>query len=132
MKNSIKLSALLLLFSAGLFAAAPKKPVSPKTPSIKGMVTFSTLATRRGIEVKVDKNAPGKAIVMIYNWNNDVVWKDVMKNKPGMEKGMDKAFILNQLDNGNYTVEVTLNKQVVKKIAHVYYRGDAKWVSIRG
>jgi len=45
---------------------------------------------------------------------------------------MQKAFNLSQLDNGNYTVEVDLNKQVVKKIAHVYYRGDYKYVSLRG
>jgi len=52
----------------------------------------------------------------------------VMKDNKSMEKG----YILNQLDNGNYTIEVTLNKQVVKKTAHVYYKGDSKLVAIRG
>jgi hypothetical protein len=129
MKNSIKLSALLLLAGTGIFAAgATAKPTNPIAPSIKGMVTFSPVPSRRGVEIKVKENAPGKAFVIIYNYENDMVWKDVLSQK----KGMDKSFILNQLDNGNYTIEVTLNKQVVRKIAHVYYKGDSKLVALRG
>jgi len=92
------------------------------------MVTVSPLPSKRGIEVTLKKDAPGKAIVMLYNWNNDVVWKDVLSPK----KTMDKGYVLSQLDNGNYTLEVTLNKQMVKKTIHVYYRGDTKFASIRG
>jgi hypothetical protein len=128
MKNSIKLTALFLLLSTGLFAAAPSKTIGRKAVSMKGMISFSTIPSKRGVEVKINRDAPGKAIVMIYNYENDLVWKDVLKKN----KGMEKAYILNQLDNGNYTVEVTLNKQVVKKTAHVYYKGDSKLVTIRG
>jgi len=127
MKNSFKLTALFLLATTGLFAAVPSK-TKTKVALKRDMVTFSALPSRRGIEIKVNKDAPGKAIVMIYNYENDVVWKDAMKDNKNMEKG----YILNQLDNGNYTIEVTLNKQVVKKTAHVYYRGDSKLVTIRG
>jgi len=127
MKNSFKLTALFLLATTGLFAAVPSK-TKTKVALKRDMVTFSALPSRRGIEIKVNKDAPGKAIVMIYNYENDVVWKDVMKDNKSMEKG----YILNQLDNGNYTIEVTLNKQVVKKTAHVYYKGDSKLVAIRG
>jgi hypothetical protein len=127
MKNSIRLSALFMLFSTGIFAAVPVKHTSPKIASIKGMVTFSTLPSRRGIEIKINENIPGKALVMIYNYENDVVWKDALGEKRGLEKG----YILNQLDNGNYTIEVTLNKQMVRKTAHVYYKGDSKLVNIR-
>jgi Rieske Fe-S protein len=128
MKNSIKLTALLLLFGTGLFAAVPAKHADPKTTSIKSMVRFSLMPSKRGIEIKVKNDAPGKAMVIIYDWNNDVVWKDALTQK----KGMDKAFNLSQLDNGNYTIEVMLDKQVVEKTAHVYYRGDTKFVQIRG
>jgi hypothetical protein len=128
MKNSIKLSALLLLAGTGIFAAgATAKPIHPMSSSIKGMVTFSQVPSKRGVEIKVKEN-PGKALVIIYNYENDMVWKDVLSQK----KGMDKAYILSQLDNGNYTIEVTLNKQVVKKVAHVYYKGDSKLVALRG
>jgi len=92
------------------------------------MVSFSLLPSKRGIEIKVKNDAAPKAMVLIYDWNNDVVWKDKLTPK----KGMDKAFNLSQLGNGNYTVEVMINKQKVEKTAHVYYRGDTKFVQIRG
>jgi hypothetical protein len=128
MKNKFKLSALLLLAATGVFAATPAKSTNPYAPSIKSMVNFSTLPSKRGVEIKVNNDAPGKAIVRIYNWNNDIVWIDALSPK----KGMDKGFILSMLDNGNYTVEVYLNKQMVRKTAHVYYKGDTKFVSLRG
>jgi hypothetical protein len=128
MKHSIKLSVLFLLFSTGIFAAVPSKPIKHVAPSIKGMVSFSSTPSKRGVAIRVNENAADKAVVMIYNWDNDVVWKDVLKKN----KGMGKAYNLSQLDNGNYTVEVTLNKQMVRKTAHVYYRGDTKFVQLRG
>ena len=120
--------AVLLLLSTGLFAATPAKRMSHKGSSIKDMVTFSILPSQRGIAVKVNGNATENATVIIYNYENDVVWKDGLKKN----KGMQKAYILNELDNGNYTVQVILNKQKVQKTAHVYYKGDTKLVSLRG
>src|SRR5258708_5798224 len=113
MKNSLRLLALFLLASTGIFAAVPVKHTTTKASPISNMVTFSTLPSNRGIEIKLKNDAPGKAIVMIYNWNNDVVWKDALSPK----KSMDKAYVLSYLDNGNYTIEVTLNKQMVRKTA---------------
>ena len=93
------------------------------------MVTFTQLPTKTGIEIKLNNPEAGKATVIIYDWNNDVVWKEPLSSK----KGLDKGFVLSKLDNGNYTVEVMLDKQLVaKKTAHVYYRGDTKFVQIRG
>ena len=128
MKKKFSLSALLIFAAAGLFAAAPVKPVHGNDPSIKSMIKFAQLPTKRGIEIKLAPDAPGKAVVLIYDWDNDIVWKDALSPK----KGMDRAFNLSQLDNGNYTVEVMLNKQMVKKTAHVYYKGDTKFVSLKG
>jgi hypothetical protein len=128
MKKFIKLTGLMLLACAGVFASGPAKPGSHKVTTPKAMVSFSTLPSKRGLEIMVDKNVTGKAIVTIYNYENDVVWRDALSKK----RGTEKAFILNELDNGNYTVEVSLNKQNVRKIAHVYYKGDSKLVSLRG
>jgi len=128
MKKKLSLSALLIFAAAGLCAAVPVKPVKGNDPTIKSMIKFAQLPTKRGIEIKLAPDAPGKAVVLIYNWNNDVVWKDALSPK----KGMDRAFILSMLDNGNYTVEVMLNKQIVEKTAHVYYKGDTKFVTLRG
>ena len=128
MKKFIGLSALFLLASTGIFAATPAKPAGHKASSVDKMVTFNSLPSNRGIEVKLDNDLQGKASVIFYNYENDQVWKDVLSKR----KGLDKGYILSFLDNGNYTVEVTIDKQVVRKIAHVYYKGDTKFVSLRG
>ena len=127
MKTSIKLTALFLLASTGLFAATTVKTNSNVAPSAKNEITFSSLPSERGVDVKVEKNAPGKAIIMIYDKDGNVLRKDVLSAK----KGMEKAYILNQLENGDYTIEVTSNKQVVKKDIHVYDEGDTKMFIIK-
>jgi len=37
-----------------------------------------------------------------------------------------KGYILTTLENGDYTMEVTSNKQIVKKNIHVYDEGKTK------
>jgi hypothetical protein len=129
MKHSIKLLAAGLLLSTGLFAAVPAKPTTPKSSPVKKIVSLTQMPTKKGIEIKLNDPAAGKAAVIIYDWNNDIVWKEPLSSK----KGLDKALVLNQLDNGNYTVEVFLDKQMVaKKTAHVYYKGDTKFVQLKG
>jgi hypothetical protein len=115
MKNSIKLAAIILLLSGGLIASASAKTIDTKAPS-KDVITFSSLPSEKGVAIKVEKTTPGKAIVMIYDADGNVLYKDVMSKFKSMEKG----YILNKLDNGDYTIEVTSNKQVVKKQVHVY------------
>jgi hypothetical protein len=113
MKNSIKLTALLLVLSTGLFAADVPKTVAP---AAKGVITFSALPAHRGVEVKVEGSQASKALVVITDKDGNVLLKDVMPANKSMEKG----YLLNKLDNGDYTIEVTANKQVVKKDIHVY------------
>jgi hypothetical protein len=115
MKASIKLTALFLLASTGLFAATPSKTKAAAVPS-KDVITFSTLPSHKGVDIKVDRAEAGKAIVMIYDQDMNVIFKDVLP----ADKAMEKGYILNQLDNGDYTIEVTSNKQVVKKDVHIY------------
>lgn len=115
MKASIKLTALFLLASTGLFAATPSKTKAAVVPS-KDVITFSALPSHKGVDIKVDRAEAGKAIVMIYDQDMNVIFKDVLP----ADKAMEKGYILNQLDNGDYTIEVTSNKQVVKKDVHVY------------
>ena len=128
MKNTIKLTALFLLASTGLFAATTVKTSGTVAPSTKDVITFSSLPSERGVDVKVEKNAPGKAIIMIYDKDGNVLRKDVLS----ANKGTEKAYILTQLENGDYTIEVTSNKQVVKKDIHIYDEGDTKMFIIKG
>ena len=113
MKNSIKLTALFLLASAGLFAAVPAKTVKADVPS----VTISTLASNKGIAVKA---ADAKSIVMIYDKDKNVLRKDVLASNAA------KGYVLNKLENGDYTLEITSNKKTVKKNIRVYDEGKTK------
>jgi hypothetical protein len=122
MKNSLKITALSLLLSTGLFATASAKPTDPTTPSVKDVITFSSLPSLRGLDVKVEKSGPGKAVVMVYDQNDNVIFKDALPDKKKMEKG----YILDQLENGDYTIEVVSNKQSVKKDIHVYDENNVR------
>lgn len=128
MKNSFKLTALFLLASTGLFAATTTKATAAVFPSTKDVITFSSLPSQKGIDVKVEKSEPGKAIVIIYDKDGNVLRKDILSNSKGLEKG----YILNQLENGDYTIEVTSNKQVVKKAIHVYDEDQTKMFIVKG
>lgn len=113
MKNSIKLTALFLLASAGLFAAVPAKTVKADVPS----VTISALASNKGIAVKA---AEAKSIVMIYDQDKNVLRKDILAANGS------KGYVLSGLDFGDYTMEVTTAGQVVKKNIHVYNEDKTK------
>lgn len=127
MKNSIKLAALFLLASTGLFATASAKTLSV-VPSSSDMVTFATLPSQTGIAVKVEKTETSNAVVMIYDADGNVLRKDAVSG----EKAFEKNYILNQLEEGDYTIEVTAGKQVVKKQVHVYTEDETKTFIVIG
>jgi hypothetical protein len=115
MKNSIKLTALFLLASVSVFAVSPAK-TKVSTDPVKDGITFSSLPSNKGVEVKVEGSKAAKAIVMIYDQDKNVIYKDALSAHKSMEKG----YVLSQLDNGDYTIEVTSNHQTVTKDVHVY------------
>ena len=119
MKKSITLSALLVLLTAGLFAATPvKAAIVPFTDE----VTFTSLADNNGIDVKVSKSVAGKTSIVIYDQDKNVIRKDIISDSQTAEKG----YILTSLDNGDYTIEVTSNKKVVKQDVHIYNEDEVK------
>jgi hypothetical protein len=126
MKNSIKLAALFLVASTGLFAATSAKAATV-VPSTKDVITVSSLPSEDGVAVKVEKDEPGKAFVIIYDKDGNVLRKDVLSN----DKGFEKGYILSQLENGDYTIEITSDKQVVKKDIHVYDEDQTKMFIIK-
>jgi hypothetical protein len=127
MKNSIKLTALFLVLSAGFFAATSAKADGLVVPSTKDAITFSSLPSNKGLEVKVDGATSEKAIVLIYDKDGNVLRKDVLS----ASKAFSKAYILNQLENGDYTIEVTSNKQVIKKDIHVYDEDNTRMFIVK-
>ena len=114
MKKSITLAALLLVLGTSVFAAAPVKSHDE--------VSFTSLPADKGFGVKIAKQEAGKSVVMIYDKDNNVIFKDLLSKGPDAEKG----YIISNLENGDYTVEVASNKQVVKKQLHVYDEGQTK------
>jgi hypothetical protein len=127
MKKSTKGFMVLLLLSTSLFTAVPAKTVGYSNQPKDGAITFSTLPARNGIAVKFKKGTTGKAIVIIYDSGKNVLRKDILSDAKSLEKG----YILTSLDNGDYAVEVTLGKEVVKKDIHVYMEGQVKTFLIK-
>ncbi len=117
MKKSIKLCAILSLvsvFIAGIGGAQPKA-INSITPP-KNVVIFSSLQSNGGVGVKIEKNTPGKAVVIISDEYGNVLFKQVLSTG----KEIEKDYILNKLDNGNYTIAVTSNKKVMEKNIRVH------------
>lgn len=125
MKKSIKLSALVLLLTAGLFAATTSIAEAAIVPSTTE-VAFSALPSSNGIDVKVSQSEAGKTAIIIYDKDDNVLRKDVLTGATAKQ-----GYILTSLENGDYTIEVTSNGKVVKQDVLVYNEGDAKMFIIK-
>ncbi|SDH84522.1 hypothetical protein ACRQ5D_13905 [Mucilaginibacter sp. P25] len=121
MKTSIKLSALFLLLSAGVFATTAAKAVDV-TPKAKEVVTFKALDHDRGVKLILAKSENGRSFIRVYSKQNELLLKDVVSTKTDVERG----YVLTNLEDGDYIMEVKTNNQVVKKTLHVYEDGDQK------
>ncbi|MGZ3767613.1 MAG: hypothetical protein ACXVB0_10025 [Mucilaginibacter sp.] len=121
MKKSIALAALLLALGTSVFAAAPAKVKGHKGHS-NGQITFVPLKSDKGFGVKIDKEESGKSIVIVYDNEKNVVFKDLLSKGTSAEKG----YVVTGLEDGDYTVEVFTGSQDVKKQLHVYDDGQAK------
>ena len=127
MKNSIKLTGLFLLLSTGLFAAKSINTNSIIVPSAKTEVTFSSLPSQKGLDIRVESSAPAKATVIVYDQNANVIFKNTMATGKITEKG----YILDQLEYGDYTIEVISNKVSEKKEIHVYDEDGKKMFFVK-
>ncbi len=112
MKNSIKLSALFLLLSTGVFAASSTKTAHKETiPSAQ--VSFSGAKKPLGLNISVASAAAARSFVMFYDADNHMLVRDFLK------AGI-KNYDLSELETGDYKVTVTTNQNVVIKIIHIY------------
>ncbi len=127
MKKSIKLIALFLIACAGAFVTNTGNGQAPKNSGKEDVIIFAPLPAKTGILIRVKKAGPGTATVIIYDSDNTVLRKDVLYSAKMMEKG----YVLDQLENGDYNVEVTSGKQVVKKGIHVYDENKTKTFIIK-
>jgi hypothetical protein len=121
MKTSIKLSALFFLLSAGVFATTAAK-AADVTPKAKEVVSFRALDHDRGVKLTIAKSDKGRAFVRVYSKQNELLLKDVVSTKTDVERG----YVLTNLEDGDYVMEVKTDNQVVKKTLHVYEENDQK------
>ncbi len=117
MKKSIKLIAILLFVS---ICTVVMPGVQAKTinsiPPAKNVINISSLPSNVGVGVNIEKNTAGKAVIMIFDEYGNVLLKQVLPTG----KGVEKDYILNKLDNGEYTIHVTSNKKEMEKDIRVF------------
>ena len=118
MKKSIAFAALLLALGTSVFAAVPAVANSSKSDEI----SFASLPSDKGFAVKVSKEEAGKSMVIIYDKDSNVIFKDLLSKGTDAQKG----YIVSSLENGDYTVEVVSAKKTVTKQLHVYDEGQKK------
>lgn len=123
MKTSIGLTALALLFSAGAFAATPK-PHHHKTEMNmnKPVVSIIPLKEDRGFAARIDKMDDNKTVVIVYNNDGDAIFKDRLSNN----RMGEKKYLLRDLDDGKYTLEVYSKGRDVKTNFFIYYNTITK------
>lgn len=124
MKKFITLTAVSLLLGIGVCSTASAKP----NHHIKSSETVSLIPLRakKGFAVMVDKQLPGKSVVIIYDSDKNVVFKDQLT------KGFkaEKKYILSNLDIGDYTVEVYSKNHDIQTQFFVYHVGQNKIVRL--
>lgn len=118
MKNSIKLSALLLLVSTGVFAATPSKNTDP----VQDEITVQGSSKELVVGVSIQKETTGRAYVKFYDNESNEVMTDYLPNNQSVEKGYN----LSELPYGNYTMAVTSNNKVITKHLNVYKEAGKK------
>src|SRR5579859_6478585 len=112
MKKSIALAALLAVLGTSVFAATTVKSGDGSTDEI----SFVQMKEDNAFGVKIDKETAGKAVVIVYDDAQNVIFKNVLSKG---ESG-EKSYLITSLEAGDYTVEVVSKGQTVKKQMHVY------------
>ena len=123
MKTIIKTSALffgIALLSTGAFAA-DKADKTKEVKEKQNIVVFNSLTEERGVQVIVHKAEAANTGVKIYDAKGNVMLSDVLSKKDAVSQ---KGYDLTQLEDGDYTFQVTVNNEVTKKQVHVYDAGN--------
>ena len=114
-----------MVFSTGAFASSHNR-YNIKV-SRYDQVSLIPLHQKEGFAVMVDKAGPGKSLVIIYDQYKNAIFKDLLTN--GNIRS-EKKYILPELPNGTYTVEIFSNNHVVKTQFNIYNKGLKRIISI--
>jgi hypothetical protein len=112
MKTNFKSAAVLIAFallSTGAFAA-----YQSKTDTLTNEVTASVsyYENTAGVDVTIDKATGGASAITIYDAAGNVVLTDDFTIESA---SVQKSYLLNDLADGDYTIAVKTNNEVLKK-----------------
>ncbi len=124
MKNSIKIIAAFLMLGTGAFASAAGKSTSNNASPlpVKNAIIIKGLSSNIGVSVNMAQTLTGMPLVTITDQARHVLYQSKLS---GMA-GSGKAYNLSELDNGDYFISVTANRQEVKKQVHIYEENGQK------
>ena len=125
MKKFLTMAAVSLVLGFSASSTASAKPLfhhhmmKMKTNEV---VSLIPLKMEKGFAVMVDKGLPDKSLVIIYDNDKNVVFKDVLT------KGFkaEKKYILSQLPDGDYSVEIYSKNHDIQTQFFVYHAGMNK------
>jgi hypothetical protein len=121
MKTLLKSLALSLLLGAGVCATTAAKSKNHDMKP-REVVSLIPLHYQKGFAVRVDKMDAGKSMVIIYDQDGTAIFKDQLTKGTIAEK----KYILSNLDNGDYTVEVFSKNHDIQTKFFVYHVGNKK------
>jgi hypothetical protein len=125
MKTFAKLSAVLLLSAASIFSASAK-PRRHMNDMNHNQVSIIPLKNNRGFAIHVDKAMPGKSMVIINDDAGNTIFKDCLTR----ETLAEKKYLLRELSNGKYTVEIYAKGHDIKTNFYIYNNGGRRVVDI--
>ena len=125
MKKFLTIAAVSLALGFSASSNASAKPLfhhHMTKMKTNETVSLIPLQKEKGFAVMVDKALPGKSVVIVYDADHNGIFKDVLT------KGFkaEKKYILSQLGDGDYTVEVYSKNHDVQTQFFVYHAGMHK------
>jgi hypothetical protein len=114
MKTSIKTITLLAAFAlltTGAFAAGKVKK-DTTTTDVRAWASLNYFANSCGIDVTIEKATPGNSTLTIYDGDGDVLLTDSLVLNA---ETVQKSYLLTNIADGDYTIEITSNNNVVEK-----------------
>lgn len=120
MKNTIKLTALLLLSGFSLFADTPVKTA---TVPQKDFINLHALPASFGVGISIQSENRGKASIEITDQKNHLLLAERFSKKT-----IQKAYNLAELALGDYTFTIRSNNDTITKRVHIYEEyGEKTW-----
>ncbi|MFB9841323.1 hypothetical protein [Mucilaginibacter ginsenosidivorans] len=126
MKTFFRLSAVLLLSAATALTTTAKPRHHKMNDMSYNQVSIIPLKHNRGFAIHVDKAIPGKSMVIINDDSGNTVFKDCLTRGTLAEK----KYMLRELDNGKYSVEIYAKGHDIKTNFYIYNNGNRRVVDI--